>query len=195
MSDRQWLSEGAKRGCVCGLVVTSLALAISGCGSVQEQLGLTRKAPDEFTVVTKAPLVLPPNFALRPPRAGARPRGERAAQAQAREALVAASRPSPTGTGDGSKGEAALLSRAGAVNADSSIRAVIEKETTLYAERNRSFVDFLIFWQKQEDAATVVDAAKEQRRLRENAAVGRPANEGEVPVIRYRKRGWLEGVF
>ena len=195
LSIRQWAHKRAKRNAVCGLAVTSLALALAGCSGVKEQLGITREAPDEFTVVTKAPLVLPPNFTLRPPQPGAPPRGDQAAQVQAREALVSAGRPAPTQAGDGSKGEDALLSRAGAANAESDIRAVIDKETSLYAERERGFIDSLIFWREKEEPATVVDATKEQQRLRENAALGRPANEGEVPVIRYRKRGLLEGIF
>ena len=34
--------------------------------------GLTKKSPDEFAVTTKAPLVIPPDFNLRPPMPGAR---------------------------------------------------------------------------------------------------------------------------
>ena len=33
-------------------------------------LGLDKQAPDEFSVVARAPLELPPDYSLRPPRAG-----------------------------------------------------------------------------------------------------------------------------
>src|SRR5690606_33831923 len=48
-----------------------LPLAVSGCDSAREAMGLNKKSPDEFAVVTRAPLVLPPEFGLRPPQPGA----------------------------------------------------------------------------------------------------------------------------
>jgi hypothetical protein len=41
----------------------------------------------------------------------------------------------------------------------------------------------------------VVDPAQESRRLRENAASGRPLNQGDVPVIQRRRRAPFEGLF
>jgi hypothetical protein len=55
------------------LSFSTLAVAlgtVTACGSI----GGERPAPDEFKVVTKAPLTVPPEYALRPPEAGqARP--------------------------------------------------------------------------------------------------------------------------
>ncbi|MEL0015072.1 MAG: DUF3035 domain-containing protein, partial [Rhodospirillales bacterium] len=50
--------------------VTVLVAMTAGCGSVKDELGLEKKAPDEFTVVRNAPLSLPPNYNLRPPKPG-----------------------------------------------------------------------------------------------------------------------------
>ncbi len=47
----------------CGL----LALTACGNGTVKETLGLSRKPPDEFKVVSRPPLSVPPQFNLRPP--------------------------------------------------------------------------------------------------------------------------------
>jgi len=60
------------------VVLTSIVglLGMTGCEGIKEQLGLNKKAPDEFTVITKAPLVMPPDFTLRPPRPGAEPTQE-----------------------------------------------------------------------------------------------------------------------
>ena len=60
------------------------ALALSGCGSS----GIfDRDRPDEFAVSRAAPLVVPPDFALAPPRPGA-PRPQQSnTQAQVLEAL------------------------------------------------------------------------------------------------------------
>lgn len=48
------------------------ALLLSACGSsVKQTLGLERTTPDEFSVVERAPLTVPPNFDLAPPSDGA----------------------------------------------------------------------------------------------------------------------------
>ena len=48
-----------------------LALGVSGCESTRETFGLNKQAPDEFQVVSRAPLSLPPDFTLRVPEPGA----------------------------------------------------------------------------------------------------------------------------
>ena len=48
-----------------------LALGVAGCESTRETFGLNKQAPDEFQVVSRAPLSLPPDFTLRVPEPGA----------------------------------------------------------------------------------------------------------------------------
>jgi hypothetical protein len=65
-------------------------LPVGGCaqGSVQDALGMSKRAPDEFAVVKRAPLIVPPDFELRPPDPGApRPNIGRTSD-QARVALT-----------------------------------------------------------------------------------------------------------
>ncbi|GAK34226.1 hypothetical protein JCM17846_26980 [Iodidimonas nitroreducens] len=52
------------------LVSGSVMLALSGCVWVGELVGSGKNPPDEFVVVDKRPLVVPPDFQLRPPRPG-----------------------------------------------------------------------------------------------------------------------------
>ena len=54
-------------------VLAACGLALMGCQSIREAAGLGKQSPDEFAVVTKAPLIIPPDFNLRPPRDGAPP--------------------------------------------------------------------------------------------------------------------------
>jgi len=56
------------------IVATALVAAagLAGCQSTQKALGMSKVTPDEFRVVTKAPLVVPPDYALRPPAPGER---------------------------------------------------------------------------------------------------------------------------
>ena len=62
----------------------------AGCGDLREAAGLTKKSPDEFAVTTKAPLVIPPDFNLRPPAPGAPP-----AQLKATASSAAPAQPAP----------------------------------------------------------------------------------------------------
>src|SRR5689334_7871027 len=94
------------------------ALALGGCGGVRQTLGLVRNSPDEFAVVAKPPLTLPPDFGLRPPVPGAPPMGQQADPvAQAANALAPNAAPQPPRTAL-TAGETALLGAAGATNTD-----------------------------------------------------------------------------
>lgn len=176
------------------MVVLAAGLALVGCEGIKDQLGLNKKAPDEFSVVTKAPLVMPPDFTLRPPRPGAPPTQDTQPRQLAREALTG--RPSVLADRNlSSPGEAALLSKAGATNVDPSIRDTINRETTQLVQKDKSFTDALIFWRTPNLPGTVVDPEKEAQRLRENAAIGKAPSEGDVPVIKRKKKALLEGIF
>ena len=186
-----WLARSVSIRLLVGLLP---AIGLIGCEGIKNQLGLNKKAPDEFTVVTKAPLVMPPDFTLRPPRPGAEPSQEAQPRQQAREALTG--RPSVLADRNlSSPGEAAVLRKAGATNADASIRETINRETSQLVAKDKSFADQLIFWRKPDQPGQVVDAEKEAQRLRENAAIGKAPSEGDTPVIKRKKKAIFEGIF
>ena len=54
-------------------VLGTALLALPGCDSLRREAGMTKQSPDEFAVVTKAPLIIPPDFNLHPPAPGAPP--------------------------------------------------------------------------------------------------------------------------
>src|ERR1700742_770335 len=54
-------------------LLAGTAAGLAGCDTIRDASGLGKDAPDEFAVVTKAPLVIPPDFNLRPPAPGAAP--------------------------------------------------------------------------------------------------------------------------
>ena len=67
-----------------GLAAPAAALLLAGCGSS----GIAgRERPDEFAVARNAPLVIPPDFALEPPRPGEPVPQGADARTQALEAL------------------------------------------------------------------------------------------------------------
>jgi predicted small lipoprotein YifL len=89
------------------------ALALSGCGRIGL---LNRDAPDEMAVTRKAPLVIPPDFALTPPAPGSADSQNTDLQRQAVDALFGG--PAPR-----SPGETSALSAAGRETAAAGIRS------------------------------------------------------------------------
>lgn len=185
------------------LIVTSLAAAVfvTGCSNdLKSTFGLNKRAPDEFAVPSRAPLSLPPEYSLRPPEPGA-PRPNQVSAREEAERVVFRRDPQRVSLDQEaarhglSQGEAALLSQADALNTDSSIRATINRESAALVEADNSFSDKLMFWRPAEAPGTLVDPAKETDRLRENAALGKEATEGETPTIQRRKKALLEGIF
>jgi hypothetical protein len=183
------------------LAMTSLllvaALGLGACSDTRKAIGWDKATPDEFRVVARAPLTLPPDFGLRPPAPGSARPQEQSPQDAARAAIFGPERGATTAANPAlSASEQALLGRTGGDRADASIRETIERESQSLAEADRSFVDRLVFWQNDTNAQNAtVDPSRETQRLREAQATGRSANDGEVATIRPRRRGWLEGIF
>jgi hypothetical protein len=174
-----------------------LVLTLSACSSVKQELGVGRNSPDEFTVVKRAPLTLPPDYTLRPPAeaaAAANPAADTAAQAKT--AVLGKSET----TAAAGAGESALLSKAGAGAANPDIRKVIDEENGYISLNNRSVAERLIFWDDEQEPSienvpsSVVDAKAEAARLQQNKAAGKPLNQGNVPVIE-KKKGTLDKIF
>jgi Protein of unknown function (DUF3035) len=179
--------------------IVTAAVVLSACEGIKEQLGQTKQAPDEFRVVSRAPLSLPPDFSLRPPEPGvARPQEGTTAQ-QARKVVFRADEPKVAPVlvpRDGrSVGELALLRSAGAETADPNIRTVVERETLSLNAESEGFIDTLIFWRDKQEPGVIVDARSEAERLRENAALGKEATSGATPTVERTSRALFEGIF
>lgn len=70
-----------------GVLLVAAGL-LAGCSEARQAMGLGKRAPDEFTVVKRAPLSLPPEYALRPPEPGAPRPQESSPTAQARQQVL-----------------------------------------------------------------------------------------------------------
>lgn len=192
-------NRAAVRRSAWGLAACAvMALAVlTGCGDTRQMLGLDKQTPDEFQVISRAPLSVPPDYALHVPEPGAGQRGEGASAPQQALAAItgSATAVSQSGNADASAdpGEAALLKQLGADRAMPDIREVVNRENSVTVAESDTFLNSLLFWRKPEDQSSVVDAPREAQRLRENAALGKPADAGETPTIQRRKnKGWLE---
>lgn len=197
------------------ILACAAMLALGGCSnSTKKKLGLGRHSPDEFTVVKRAPLSMPPVYNLRPPQPGVRrpqqtPTTEQAKQAvfgngdtaqqqnAVQQAFSTAGAGAAAEQGAVTEAEAAFLSSIGVAKADPNIRDVLVREQGAYTVSDENLADKIMFWRDRDNLppASVVDADKEAERLKENKETGKDINEGDVPVIEPKKRAPLEGLF
>jgi len=190
------ISSGPRfiRSCRGAILIGSPLILLAACSSdkLSRTFGLTRDAPDEYTVTTRAPLSMPPDYNLRPPRPGAPRPQEQSERQQAEEALVpqlALNAP----TGSDSPGQAALVQQAGQA-APADIRRQVDQDARTDAA-SEGFIDQLLYWRKPDTHNAEVDPTKESQRLRQNAALGEAPDVGETPIIQQKKEGWFTHLF
>lgn len=176
-------------------VAALLPLVLSACSDAKRALGYEKAPPDEFQVVSRAPLSMPPDFSLRPPVAGAARPQEATPREQARKVIAGQRGSTPIATEGRSQGDLVLMRRIGADSIQPDIRVLVNKENQSLIDAEKDFADRIVFWRKAQPPGTAVDPAKETSRLRENQALGRSVSDGETPQIQRRKRAWLEGIF
>ncbi len=180
-------------------MLACLGPALSGCGEVREALGQGKRPPDEFAVTARAPLSVPPEFGVRPPRPGAERPQEPPVRAGARGLVVggaaaapAAGAGAPEGAGTG---DAAMRRLLALDEAQPGIRETVDRETALFSYEKEYLLDGLLFWKEEPAPGALLDAGAERRRLEDNARSGKPATEGESPVIRRKSGGLFDGLF
>lgn len=130
------------------LTASAAVLVLGACSSLAGE----RPTPDEFKVVTKAPLNVPPEYSLRPPPAG---------QAQPAEVVQGADMTVSFGQDFGqnaSVSERLLIASADAIAVNPIIRSQVDYEEAGIIRKNRNFADRVLFWrgteEEQADAAT-----------------------------------------
>jgi hypothetical protein len=171
------------------------AAALSGCAGMGKALGDGKNPPDEFAIATKAPLVVPPDYALRPPRPGETRPQELTPSQRAQQVLLGDAAAAPP-----SAGEQALLQKANAVTADPNIRSLLGAENGGRAEKDRSFANQLMFWKfvdgKVDDSAAPlrVDDPAAWMAERETAIEAVTGEDAKV-TIKSDKALTLPGVY
>ena len=149
------------------IVFASLAIAslsVTGCSTAAKGLGLTKSAPNEFNILTKAPLIIPPEYNLQPPRIGESSSENNYSQKAAREALIGDVDPTePT------RGEIALMAKAGVGSANQEIRLEIDGQNSV-ERKTQGFASRILFWRDgqiiDKDGTPIpLDSENEARRL------------------------------
>jgi hypothetical protein len=177
--------QGNGRAALLLAVFGMAALPLGGCDSFNRAIGKTRVIPDEFQVVSNAPLAIPPDYALRPPRISAA-NSDQTPTDQARESVFRvageqqASLPQPQN--GRSPGEADLLRETGAANVPTDIRKLVDTDPKEGVPFERSLVDKLVFWEgpKTPPSLDVINPSEENSRLRLAQSVAKPG--GQAPA-------------
>jgi hypothetical protein len=200
----------------CGL----LALTACGNSSVKETLGLSRKPPDEFKVVARPPLSIPPQFNLRPPSHSAESPIIIPADKQAKSIITGTpargtdnsfdlrsasadtavmpveSSPIDMGKGKNSiSSDSQFMKNIGVDQADPKVREELTKQKIAAQEKKEETSWWSGFTGTREKRETMVDAKAEAKRIQDNKASNKPVTEGKTPEIKDKDRGILTDWF
>lgn len=167
-----------------GLAALLAAGVVAGCGgrTVQDTFGYQRRAPDEFAVVRRAPLIIPPDYQLRPPQPGIE--GPQTTSSSA-ETFAALTGQPPVVERQLSPAEESLLAAAPGQSIPN-IRQVIASEGPQTAVLDRGNFLFILSWQRASfdaEAAQreLLDPVLESQRLRGEGIV-QTARVASTPV-------------
>ena len=157
------------------------AVTLMGCESLRNAAGLQKKSPDEFAVTTKAPLVIPPDFNLRPPMPGAPPSNTRDPSTNAELALFSNADPQTVANGmrgNYSMAEKLLMANAGVQNSDASIRTQLKSDTRAIQGADQSFTDRVLGTKASPNTGQPINAdAEVERRNRTTQQRAQPAKK------------------
>lgn len=160
--------------------------SLGACGEAENPIGILTKgsSPDEFAVISRAPLVVPRGGSLPEPDPGAPSPLDPDPQRTAILALTGGPDPSAGGVGDPSASERALLAGTEASAANPSIRDQLERDAEPDEDapyEPPSVLELFVEPRKKPlDRATLLDPDREARRLQTGGAVA-PVNPNEEP--------------
>lgn len=182
-----------------GALLATLALSLAGCQSLREAAGMERIEPDAFAISPKPPLVIPPDYNLRPPAPGAPPT-HALDPAEAAEAAVAGMPSSAPAPGHFSMVEQDLLAKSGGATAKDSIRQQIAADNRNMQMADHSFTNQLLFglYGPSNNANKEVNASAEAARLHvkmNGAAAPVPEDRIHRAKPQPQDQGWFANLF
>jgi hypothetical protein len=171
-------------------LILALPLMLGACSNAKEQLGLVKQSPDEFAIVKRAPLSMPPDVSALPrPTPGAPRPQEQSPFSAAKQTVFGGSEnagPLPNESSAPDEGESIFLGKAGAENTDPNIRRRVDVESAEMDKKNIPVAQKLLnLGSKDPDPAptSVVNAKEEAERLKNNKAQGKPVTAGTTPTV------------
>lgn len=200
------------------LLIALCALPLVACSGndVKHTLGLNRSGPDEFKVVSRPPLSVPPQFNLRPPATAGETAAMTATDKQAKAQLLgkgevnldstaADTAVTPVDVQSLSKAsklqktsgaESQFLKNAGADQSDKNVREKLEEEK--YAAQPQpedSWWNNMFSSDKTGKKDPIVNARGESDRIKENQDEGKSITDGDTPEVKGRDTGLLGKIF
>lgn len=141
--------------------------ACSGDNDIKQNLGIKVPPPDEFSVVTRAPLSVPPDYTLRPPRPGEGRPMEISVRDQAKKTVFgtedvqgAQAQPvAPSGANSG------FLNKLGASPSNTAVRQSLDSEMVQLDKSEQPAAEKLLFWKEKQPRGKTIDPVEEQKRL------------------------------
>jgi hypothetical protein len=174
-------------------VILLAGISLGGCSTIRDSIGQNKKAPDEFAVLARAPLSMPPNFNLRVPKPGAERPQEPLARNGVKDVIFKNSAPNKE---QGNSADLLDIRKLlGTESANPNIRQMINDETQNMVFEDKIFINKVLSWGKPAADGVVVDASAESKRLKDNAAQGKPVTAGDTPIIARKKMGLLDKLF
>lgn len=169
------------------------ALSLAACDSIRSAVGTNKDPPDEFAVVTKSPLIIPPDYHLKPPKPGAPPLNQVSPTESAQAALYSDDPKAVAGaiSGNYSEGEKLLMAQTGAASANDSIRQQIAADNSNADSADESFTDQLLFNTSNNTGDAPLNADAEKARIDAGKGGKPPAQQQEQK----KDSGWLDGIF
>lgn len=145
-------SIGQKAARAAGIVI--VAASLTACDSVRGALGLNKSSPDETRVTVFSPLVVPPDFNLRPPGPGGvdraslpqvprRPRAGAVITGDGR--IIGGVTGEEALPDDASVGELALLRQAGALTPPKGVRGLAAQQELAVVRLNNLLTELILF--------------------------------------------------
>ncbi len=203
------------------LLATCSLLALTACGgsSVKETLGIGARAPDEFKVVARPPLSVPPQFNLRPPSTNAASPTLIPADKQAKSIITGSkitindegisnvdtavtpvdSSPLPSASSDKKKknapAESEFMKNIGVDKADPKVRDELIQQKIEAQEKKEESSWWGNVTNVTEKKDTLVDAKKEAQRIKTNKEKDKPVTEGETPEVKDKDHGVIGNIF
>jgi hypothetical protein len=167
-------------------------IGLTGCSGLRQDLGLGRNPPDEFAVIDRQRLSMPPDYTIRPPRTYADRSEAYSPEKNAQNALFG----NVSLGADASESERALLVLSGASTAQPNIRDIVNQESSQKVSASPHLVQQLLHFAEDDEAirmenATTVDPEMELERIMAAKENDEPINEGNTPVVYKSQKGVL----
>lgn len=160
------------------LLITLAGVGLAACSQdTKESLGLAKVAPDEFSVITRAPLSVPPEYTLRPPRPGTSRPMEISTRDDARQTVFGVEDiDQKTGVANQNNNQVdGFLGKVGVNESDPNIREVVDSEEPI---DTRTTAEKLLFLSGDDkNKGTPIDPKEELERLKSEGVVIKKRND------------------